>query len=42
MDFRFTPEEEAFRQELRGWLRENVPPDWEGVFLEEEEEDLLV
>jgi len=39
MDFRFTPEEEAFRQELRGWLRENVPPNWEGVFLEEEEEE---
>jgi alkylation response protein AidB-like acyl-CoA dehydrogenase len=39
MDFRFSPEEEAFRQELRGWLRENIPPDWEGVFLEEEEED---
>jgi len=39
MDFRFTPEEQAFRQELRGWLRENVPPDWEGVFLEEEEEE---
>jgi alkylation response protein AidB-like acyl-CoA dehydrogenase len=39
MDFRFTPEEQAFRQELRGWLRENVPPNWEGVFLEEEEED---
>jgi alkylation response protein AidB-like acyl-CoA dehydrogenase len=38
MDFHFTPEEEAFRQELRGWLGENVPPDWEGVFLEEEEE----
>jgi alkylation response protein AidB-like acyl-CoA dehydrogenase len=39
MDFRFTPEEQAFRQELRGWLRENVPPDWEGVFLEEEEKE---
>jgi alkylation response protein AidB-like acyl-CoA dehydrogenase len=39
MDFRFTPEEESFRQELRGWLRENVPPDWEGVFLEEEEKE---
>jgi len=39
MDFRFTPEEEAFRQELRGWLKENVPPNWEGVFLEEEEEE---
>ncbi|MCJ7510167.1 MAG: acyl-CoA dehydrogenase family protein [Dehalococcoidia bacterium] len=39
MDFRFTPEEEAFRQELRSWLRENVPPNWEGVFLEEEVEE---
>jgi alkylation response protein AidB-like acyl-CoA dehydrogenase len=39
MDFRFTPEEQAFRQEVRDWLRENVPPDWEGVFLEEEEEE---
>ena len=39
MDFRFTPEEEAFRQELRSWLRENVPPNWEGVFLEEEDEE---
>jgi alkylation response protein AidB-like acyl-CoA dehydrogenase len=39
MDFRFTSEEKAFRQELRGWLKENVPPDWEGVFLEEEEKE---
>jgi len=39
MDFRFAPEEQAFRQELRGWLKENVPPDWEGVFLEEEEKE---
>ena len=39
MNFRFPPEQEAFRQELRGWPGENVPPDWEGVFLEEEEED---
>jgi alkylation response protein AidB-like acyl-CoA dehydrogenase len=38
MDFRFSPEEEAFRQELRAWLQENVPANWEGVFLEEEEE----
>lgn len=38
MDFRFSQEDEAFRQELRGWLKENVPPDWEGVFLEEDEE----
>jgi len=38
MDFQFSPEEEAFRQELRVWLEENIPPDWEGVFLEEDEE----
>ena len=38
MDFRFSPEEEAFRKELRTWLEQNVPADWEGVFLEEEEE----
>jgi alkylation response protein AidB-like acyl-CoA dehydrogenase len=41
MDFRFGPEDEAFREELRSWLRENVPPDWEGVFLEEDEEAWL-
>jgi alkylation response protein AidB-like acyl-CoA dehydrogenase len=39
MDFRFTPEEEAFRQEVREFLRQEVPPDWEGVFLEEEEKE---
>jgi alkylation response protein AidB-like acyl-CoA dehydrogenase len=38
MDFRFSPEDEEFRQELRCWLQENVPPDWEGVFLEEDDE----
>jgi alkylation response protein AidB-like acyl-CoA dehydrogenase len=38
MDFHFSPEEEAFRQELRAWLVENIPPDWEGTFLEEDEE----
>ena len=25
MDFNFTPEEEAFRQELRSWLQDNLP-----------------
>jgi alkylation response protein AidB-like acyl-CoA dehydrogenase len=38
MDFHFSPEEEAFRQELGAWLKENIPPDWEGTFLEEDEE----
>jgi alkylation response protein AidB-like acyl-CoA dehydrogenase len=39
MDFRFTPEEESFRQEVREFLRQEVPPDWEGVFLEETEKE---
>jgi alkylation response protein AidB-like acyl-CoA dehydrogenase len=30
MDFRLTPQEEAFRQEVRDWLRENLPKDWQG------------
>ena len=30
MDFRLTPQEEAFRQEVRDWLRENLPEDWSG------------
>jgi alkylation response protein AidB-like acyl-CoA dehydrogenase len=28
VDFRFTPEQEALRQELRAFLREALPPDW--------------
>jgi alkylation response protein AidB-like acyl-CoA dehydrogenase len=28
MDFAFTAEEEAFRQELRSWLAENLPQAW--------------
>ena len=30
MDFKFTPEQEAFRQEIRQWLEQELPPDWEG------------
>lgn len=29
MDFHFTPEEEAFRQELRSWLLANLPADYD-------------
>jgi len=31
MDFRFTPEEEAFRGEIRGFLRDELPADWASV-----------
>jgi alkylation response protein AidB-like acyl-CoA dehydrogenase len=30
MDLSFTPAEEAFRQELRAWLRSNMPQGWGG------------
>lgn len=32
MDFNYTPEEEAFREEVRDWLRENTKelPAWYG------------
>ncbi len=28
MDFKFTAEEESFRQEVKGWLKANIPPRW--------------
>ena len=31
MDFRFSPEEEAFRLEIRTWLKGNLPENWEGA-----------
>ena len=31
MDFRFTPEEEIFRQEVRSFLIKNLGEDWQGV-----------
>lgn len=30
MEFKFTPEDEAFRQELREFVQQQLPPDWEG------------
>ncbi len=37
MDFRFTPEQEAFRQDLRAFLKEELPPDWRWDMLTEDE-----
>ena len=31
MDFTFTPEQEAFRAEVRAFLRDQLPPDWVGA-----------
>ena len=31
MDFRFTPEEEAFREEVAGFVSNELPPDWLGA-----------
>ena len=28
MDFSFSAEEERFRQDLREWLKNNLPPGW--------------
>ena len=28
MDVSFSPEEEAFRQEVRTWIKENIPGNW--------------
>ena len=39
MDFRFTPEEEAFRQELRTFLQQELPPDWYHKPFEENDEE---
>ena len=39
MDFRFSPEDEAFRQELRSFIQQELPPDWEGEGRHPEESD---
>jgi alkylation response protein AidB-like acyl-CoA dehydrogenase len=31
MDFRFTQDEEDFRQEVRGFIRDELPADWDGA-----------
>lgn len=37
MDLNLTPEEQQFRDELRSWLQQNVPPPWDGKVDVEEE-----
>lgn len=39
MDFQFTPEEAAFREELRIFLKEALPPDWRGPRIDEHGEE---
>jgi alkylation response protein AidB-like acyl-CoA dehydrogenase len=36
MDFDFTPEEEAFRAELRAFLDDELPTWWKTVFVDDE------
>ncbi len=39
MDFRFTPEEEAFRKEIREFIAEVLPEGWEGSGYGEDEDE---
>jgi alkylation response protein AidB-like acyl-CoA dehydrogenase len=39
MDFRFTESEERLRQELRAFLKETLPPDWQGLGSEISDDD---
>ena len=38
MDFKFTKEEEKFRQEVRDFIRKELPRDWNGVGFNVEDE----
>ena len=41
MDYRFSQEDEAFRQEVRTFLREEVPADWDHEPFELDDETWL-
>ena len=32
MDFKLPPREEAFREEVREFLKKELPPDWKGTW----------
>jgi alkylation response protein AidB-like acyl-CoA dehydrogenase len=40
VDFEFSPEDESLRQEVRAFLREQLPGDWIGIFREGDAADL--
>ena len=31
MDFTLTPEQQAFRERTRAWLKANIPPEWKAL-----------
>jgi len=39
MDFRFSEDEESFRQEVREFIKQELPPDWTGTGLLQEAKD---
>ncbi len=42
MEFQFSPEDEAFRLEVRDFLAEELPPDWKGIMGELQPEDFEI
>ncbi len=39
MEFQFSPEDEAFRREVRAFIQRELPPEWEGGGRYPEEDD---
>ena len=39
MDFRFTPEDDAFRAEVREFIKQELPANWEGAGRNPDEDD---